>query len=219
MSFDPDVLQVITGLTDRLKEAERRLKALESVEYGRAITTLPNATIYAPNITNLASPSYVATWDNSTGRIHYTALTSVTTPYARIRSAAVQSIPNATGTVITFDTEIEDTNAFVDLATFNTRITVPTGLDGIYAISGNIRFATAATATIMEVAVRVNASISIASEIIGGGSDRAVSCATVRRLAAGDYLDMTVYHNNGAALNTSVVIQYSPVLAIAWLGA
>jgi len=140
-------------------------------------------------------------------------------PVARIRSAAVQSIPNATGTLITFDTEMQDTNGFVDLATNNTRITVPVGMDGLYVIFGNIRFATAASATIIEIALRINASISIASEILGGGSDRAVNAGVIHPLVAGDFIDMMSYQNNGAALNTAVYIRYSPFMGIARIGA
>jgi hypothetical protein len=51
----------------------------------------------------------------------------------RVRRAAVQSIPNATSTSLSFDTEDDDTDGF--FAPTSTTITIPTGLGGLYAIT------------------------------------------------------------------------------------
>lgn len=57
----------------------------------------------------------------------------------RLRRAAVQSIPNAATTAISWDTEDQDTNGFI--AVTATTITVPTGLGGVYAVSASVAFA------------------------------------------------------------------------------
>lgn len=93
MSFDPDVEEVVTRLTERVKDLEREIKSLRSIEYGAAINRLTNAAVYAPNITSLASPSYSLTWNNADGRIHYTALsTGVQFPATQVSSADVNNL-------------------------------------------------------------------------------------------------------------------------------
>ena len=76
------------------------------------------------------------------------------------------------------------------------------------------------TSTLIEIGVRLNGTTIITTELIAGASnDRTISASTVRRLAVGDYLEITGFQNSGGNLNTVVVNEYSPCLAIAWLGA
>lgn len=215
---DPDY-ELNRKLLERIADLERRLQTVERQEQGKIISTLSQAAIYAPNITTNSSPSYVVTWDNATGRIYNTALTSVTTPYARVRHTAAQTLSTSTTTAIQFNTVVEDTSGFSNLGVANTKLTIPTGLDGVYSIAGNLRLASS-TSTLIEIGVRLNGSTILVTELIAGASnERTVSAATVRRLAAGDYLEVTGFQNSGGNLNTVVVNEYSPVLAIAWLGA
>jgi hypothetical protein len=56
-----------------------------------------------------------------------------------LRRAATQSITTATDTKVSFDTEDTDTDGFI--AVTATDITIPSGLDGLYAITGTIAWA------------------------------------------------------------------------------
>jgi len=56
-----------------------------------------------------------------------------------LRRAATQSIATATDTKVSFDTEDTDTDGFI--AVTATDITIPSGLDGIYAITGSVVWA------------------------------------------------------------------------------
>jgi len=215
---DPDY-ELNRKLLERIADLERRLQTVERQEPGKIVSTLSQAALYAPNITTNSSPSYVLTWNNSTGQIQNTALTSVTTPYARVRHTAAQTLTTSTTTAIQFNTVVEDTSGFSNLGVANTKLTVPSGLAGVYSISGNLRLASS-TSTLIEIGVRLNGTTTITAELIAGASnDRTVSATTVRRLAVGDYLEITGFQNSGGNLNTVVVNEYSPCLAIAWLGA
>lgn len=89
---DPDY-EFNRRLLDRLSDLERRLQSVERQEPGKVISTLSQAAIYAPNIVSLASPSYSLTWDNATGRIYYTALsTGVQFPASQVSSADVNNL-------------------------------------------------------------------------------------------------------------------------------
>lgn len=67
-----------------------------------------------------------------------------------LRRAATQSIPDATTTAISWDTEDQDTDGFI--AVTGTTVTVPTGLAGLYSISLLVDFTSGASArTFIEV--------------------------------------------------------------------
>ena len=63
----------------------------------------------------------------------------------KIRRVANQAITTATLTAVSFDTEDSDTDAFG--AVTATTYTIPTGLDGLYAITANVIFGAAAGTT------------------------------------------------------------------------
>lgn len=52
-------------------------------------------------------------------------------------ASAVQAIPAATTTTITYNTDIHDPAGFHDTVTNNNRLTIPYGLDGNYMVGGS----------------------------------------------------------------------------------
>lgn len=118
----------------------------------------------------------------------------------------VQSVANNATPIVTFDTEVWDTHGFVNLGTSASRITIPPGLDGLYAISAEWAFANNATGKRAGWIFR-NGTLSM----IAGDSRPAITGdATVQSLyheeplAAGDYLELVVGQNSGGALNLNV---------------
>ena len=118
-----------------------------------------------------------------------------------VRRAAVQSINDSATTAISFDTQDIDDENYIDIAGNPTRITLPR--KGIYLFDILVQFASDADGNRLVTMPRS-----------GGGSDRgqympaisgaetdvAFSYITAER-AAGDYYEISAWHNAGAALN------------------
>ena len=113
-----------------------------------------------------------------------------------ISRVAVQSIPNAAVTNFTFDTETNDSDNFGSVP--SAAYTVPTGLDGIYIITGSCAFASAANGTqpLIRLAVGGNTFDGPVSLAAGIGSVG----ATIP-LVATNTIALGVFQNNGVAQN------------------
>lgn len=115
-----------------------------------------------------------------------------------------QSIPNATWTKVEFNSEDYDPYGDYDHVT-NYRYTAP--VDGRYVIAAlaTISLSTASARTILAIYVN-GARISRGNQIIAEGSgseDYGVVAADVLDLAANDYIEIFIYHDNGASRNLS----------------
>jgi len=112
-----------------------------------------------------------------------------------------QSVNSGSWTRLTFTTETEDTDA----AWNNYRFTVPAGKGGIYLITGLCTFSSMADAKKVVVGVRKNGTLVV---LLGRGTTGAADYAGFGgaariSLAAGDYIEMYVYHNHGSARGTT----------------
>jgi hypothetical protein len=137
-----------------------------------------------------------------------------------LTKTANQSINNLTGTLISWDSELKDTNAFHDNSTNNTRITIPAGKGGLYLITGQVSYA-------------ANSTGYRAGTIKKNGSDYYVfwnaratdgewsvgSVSNIIELAATDYLEMNTYHNAGTAININGGNTYGANFGVQYLGA
>lgn len=122
------------------------------------------------------------------GYIQITSLGSGAAAITGVRVTRVSGDVTLSGaTVISFDSEVEDTDGFHDNVTNNTRLTVPTGKGGVYVISGG--FYTDAGS---DVAIRLNGTTEIAFGRTGPGAStlNAYIPATVYHLADGDYVEL-----------------------------
>ena len=116
--------------------------------------------------------------------------------------AGTQSIPSATLTVVTFDSEIFDTDGFHSTSTNTSRITIPTGLGGKYRFtlsmlwdgnsSGNRYLQLFKNGSGSKYGADL---VSTAAAFIGYNYSFTVSAA------AGDYFEMAVFQNTGGNLN------------------
>jgi hypothetical protein len=115
------------------------------------------------------------------------------------RASPDQAIPTATFTDINFTAENYDTNGFHDNTTNNTRLTIPTGKGGYYAIRGQVGL----QGLTGEFDLRVRKNAANLRYIIqqGQGADQTINFTFVESLAAGDYLTLEVAQYSGTSKN------------------
>jgi hypothetical protein len=124
-------------------------------------------------------------------------------PSAAVYNSAAQSIPNTTLTVVTFNTELYDTDNMHSTVSNTGRLVAPVA--GKYHIAARIGFVTNATGG-RQGLLRVNGVTNIDQDI-DFGPTAAGACylllATDYLMAAADYVEVTVVQTSGGALNTS----------------
>lgn len=137
------------------------------------------------------------------------------------RSANVQSIPSGVDTEMQFDTVIEDSGGFADLAGHDTYVQVPPGGAGVYLVYGN--YSSFPGTGSMKVAVgRV---ISGGTEVIArnvqnaaDGVDGCEAGPVLARLVAGDQIKLIVYQESGGAVDTDDLAPFSNSLQLTYIG-
>lgn len=132
------------------------------------------------------------------------------------------SIGNGSTTAITLNSERYDTDTFHSTSVNTGRLTVPAGLAGTYLISAAVSFASNATgARAIQLWVNGGGAV-IATTFVpatGGGLPTDIAVSTLYRLSAADYIELAVYQSSGGSLNLTSAGNYTPELAIQWLGA
>lgn len=156
--------------------------------------------------------AFACRFNNSTG----TALTgdgSDTSPYVvsnvrigtRLRRVANQSIPNDTVTLVSWDTEDQDTDGFITVP--STTITIPGPLAGVYAIAVSISWGIGAInarhfvdflGTSLNVGARLNGS-PVGENSVGGGFIAQCVAGTVQ---------VQVYQNSGGSVNVTGALNF-----------
>lgn len=122
----------------------------------------------------------------------------------KVRRTTTQSVATATSTAVTFTAEDFDTNAFHDLVTNPSRLTVPAGLGGYYHVGATIPFEGFGSGdTIRMAIIRLNggAVVHDAASAVATGQGTTATPSTILNLVAGDYLDVAAYHEWGGSLN------------------
>ena len=126
-------------------------------------------------------------------------------PMCKATKSAVQSIPAATATVITLQTEDYDTDSMHSTTTNTSRITI--GTAGVYTVTGFILSAASVAAYNYLYIYKNGTSLPANTGIVAGTKDGAnaiISQITVTlSLAAADYVELAFYHNNAGAINVS----------------
>jgi hypothetical protein len=120
-----------------------------------------------------------------------------------VKKSANQSIANATFTAITFNQEDFDTNAFHDTSTNNTRITIPAGKAGYYAIAGTIIWSGNGVGNRGIELQKNGASVTYMNFLSAAASpnDGGYSMSYILNLAVSDYVELFGYQTSGGALN------------------
>lgn len=124
-------------------------------------------------------------------------------------NSAAQVIANSTSTPVTFDSESWDTSGIHSTSSNTSRFTVPSGMDGKWQFSWSAPFASGGSGQRIGW-LRKNAAGAgsdtdnvIGSIDVKAGSSyvaslRGTTCVT---LAAGDYIELFVYHDSGSSRN------------------
>jgi hypothetical protein len=171
-----------------------------------------NASLTAADL----GPNSVGNSEIVDGSIDSTELATV--PTVRVRRTADQSIGTGSLTAISFTSETWDTANFH--ATNGTPVTAP--VTGVYLITGNVLFASAATG-FREVMLDVNNTkpIADAQDDHRSSAIDMLNVGTVYRLVAGDDVRMKVQQNSGSSLNVTASsggAETSPELSMTFLG-
>lgn len=130
------------------------------------------------------------------------------------------NVADSTFTSVIFKTELYDTDGFHDNATNPTRVTIPSGLGGKYLVAGGVVFPGTATGLLRIGRILKNGTtvISEVRNTAGASQQHAMQVVTVVDLAAGDYLEVSVWQNSGASMTLIRANPYGPSLVAALIG-
>lgn len=137
---------------------------------------------------------------------------------ARVFRSTNQSIATSTVTAITFDTVRVNNSGYTGGAApwvvgSATRLTVPTGGAGFYAIGAGVLWASATGGNRRLVQLRINGTTVIAADEKTSGSYFPTHAfATRYQLADASYVELLVFQDSGAALNVTAAGNYSAEL-------
>lgn len=117
---------------------------------------------------------------------------------ANVFNSTNQTISNNVDTVVTFDSERNDTNTFHSTATNTGRITIPTGYGGKYQVRAQFTYASGALGNLYFSIRKNGTSIYTAPAYSLQGN------ITIQEdLVATDYLEVGAYQNTGGNINIS----------------
>jgi len=149
-----------------------------------------------------------------------TASSSSTFAGCRVYKSAAQSIPNATGTAITFNSEDFDTDNYHSTSTNTSRITIPAGKAGYYFITGRCYFGAVGSVKPFAASIIKNGTTNIGGIEI----DSSVTYETGRQvsgisyLSVGDYVELYAYQETGGNFDVTQNNNRT-MLAVGLLGA
>lgn len=131
---------------------------------------------------------------------------------AKGTNTAGTTINSATPTKVPFATEEFDTDAYHDTVTNNSRITVPSGKDGYYLVTGQLTWSTVLTGNDVYVLLKKNNTTDLAffgrqSQVTGNATGWNLS--TTVNLAATDYVELVVNQSSGSGKNLETTAGYN----------
>ena len=117
---------------------------------------------------------------------------------------ASQSIANNTNSTVLFNSEEYDTSTIHSTSTNTSRLTIPSGKDGYWAVTAKITFAGNSSGARQ---LRLNKNGSLVANFlvpITGSGEQSIILTNNLNLVATDYLEIVVYQNSGGALNLNL---------------
>lgn len=116
-------------------------------------------------------------------------------------STGAPSLTNSAMTILSFDTEDFDTDAFHSTVTNTQRITVPSGFAGIYTVTAYFNWGNTTSGTTCLMNILKNGTDALTRMDGKNAAFTGISSAWTGYLADGDYVTMGVYHTFGSTLN------------------
>lgn len=170
-----------------------------------AALQVTDGTTTVTSVTDIDFVSGATVASGGGGRANVTSVGSGTPSFsgARIYSSVNQSIPNTTDTTQTFDTVQFDVGGYSNLGTHNTRLTAPS--TGYYAMGACVAFPNGNYYTQVYTfvnGVRATASASTVTAAPTAGTNPDLMVASIYKLNAGDYMEVGVVQESGAAANS-----------------
>lgn len=121
-----------------------------------------------------------------------------------VSTSGTISIANNTVSIISWNSENFDTDAFHSTSSNTSRITIPSGKDGKYQIIAQLQYAGNATGQ-RQVRLTKNGTFTNATiASIVGTPDQAFQIVEIFDLVATDYIEVAAFQNSGGALNIDV---------------
>ena len=141
-------------------------------------------------------------------------------PHCRVYNSANQSVATATFTTITHNSERFDVGGMHSTVTNTSRITIPTGGGGRYLIGAGLFWAANATGQ-RAITILLNGTTRIVydNRAAVAAVESVHQVTTLYNLAAGDYIEMSVYQNSGGNLNATVAANYASEFWCMWMAA
>ena len=139
---------------------------------------------------------------------------------ARVYNSGNLTIPTASSTDLTFDSERWDTDTIHSTVTNTERLTATTA--GTYLIAGTVRWAANST-NVRGVRIKVGGGNYIASnraipDTGGGRGEIAQTVSTIWVLEAGHYVTLSVYQDSGGNLDVVATASYTPEFMMQRIG-
>ena len=142
-----------------------------------------------------------------------------TMPAARVYNDAAIDPATSSWVTLTFNTERFDTDAMHSTTTNTSRLTIPTGGDGIYLIGGNVDFDSGGGTGAKDLGLRILlGGATIIAQRLGyenvASVDVSMNIETVYALAATNYVELQVY--TSVDVNVLASGNYSPEFYAIW---
>lgn len=170
--------------------------------YTSSGTTLARTVVYASSNAGAA-----VNWSAGTRRIGLCEPAAYYNQQCMVTNSANQSIPNNTDTALTFDTETFDGAGMHSTSSNTSRITV--NYPGRYFFAGGMLFAGGSTGVRVAFLYKNGTTrigeVGQAGDVTNGNRLCPVGFAD---MAAGDYVELWVFQNNGGALNSQVATAF-----------
>lgn len=203
--------EVTTAVTDHEAEADPHTGyRLESADHSHASTGLQAGTVSHDVLTGVSADDHHAqshTHASHTGigvndhhtEIHQPSKHDAVGAY--VTKTAAQAIPNQTWTLVTWNSEVFDTDTLHDNATNNSRITVPAGMGGLWLASYSVPFYQLSGRRMAEIRKNGAGTFARIDTTAGLNVDLTFGHSAVFQVAAGDYLELYVFQGAGASID------------------
>jgi hypothetical protein len=132
---------------------------------------------------------------------------------ARVYNSGAITLTTGTLTALTFDSERFDTDAIHSTASNTSRLTCTT--EGVYLISGTVRFASNATGN-RRVLIRLGGSTYLAdnTQAAVNGLATTITISTIYQLAATNYVELVALQSSGGDLAVESTASITPEFAM-----
>lgn len=141
-------------------------------------------------------------------------------PMCRVYHNTSQSVATATWTSLAFNSERYDVGTMHSTSTNTSRITIPSGGDGVYSIGGSMQFANGSSTGVRVAGILLNGATYLQTNGFNSVTSDATSVVVQcdYKLAAGDYIQLQAYQTSGGLLNVFSNANYSPEFWCHWVG-